>query len=89
MKNSLYSIKDNTAEYFTKMFPSPNDATALRTIKNTLIDPNSKELEFVKNPDQFTLYKIGSFDDNTGEITPELTKMQTLQTLNEELQNAE
>jgi len=58
---NLYSIYDNVAEVFNKPFSDINDASAIRAF--------SQSVEDNKNKDDYTLYHIGGFDDNSGSIT--------------------
>lgn len=64
MKFGVYVIKD-TKVGFMRPFVQPNDAVAVREFTNivndgsSLISVNYKDME---------LYKLGTFDDNTGII---------------------
>lgn len=68
MKQSLYSIYDKKAQYFTKPFVSQNNATAIRIVQNTMTDKSAQDIEFVKNKEDFAIYNIGDFDDSDGSI---------------------
>ena len=68
MKQNMYTIFDKKANYHSFPFRAQNNEVALRTLKNTFEDERSKDIEYVKNPEDFTLFKVGGFDDNTGEI---------------------
>jgi len=58
---NLYSIYDTVAEIFNKPFSDVNDASAIRAF--------SQSLEENKNKNDYVLYHIGGFDDNSGSIT--------------------
>lgn len=50
---------------------SPNVAVVTRDLTQIINDPN-KHTGFQKYPEDFELYEIGEFDENTGEInTPD------------------
>lgn len=61
MKLNLYSIKDKQ-DQFKQPFVDVNDALVLRHLNNSLKDKN----EFSLNPEDFILYRVGSFDTETG-----------------------
>ena len=63
MKLNVYSIHDSAAKAFTQPFFMHNDGLAIRAFQGNV---NSKEGNNISDhPDQFTLYKIGEFDDVT------------------------
>lgn len=66
----IYSVFDSKAVTFCMPFVSPNDATALRDFGNAATD---RSLEIGKYPTDFTLFRIGSFDKQTGIVKPETT----------------
>ena len=64
---NVYSIYDSAAKAYTQPFFMHNDGLAIRAFQDNV---NSKEENNIsKHPDQFTLYKIGSYNDETGQIT--------------------
>lgn len=66
MKLKIYSIRDKKAEvYFTPMFLS-NDAVAIRMLRGELMSPTSNIAAF---PEDYSLHKVGIFDDETGIIS--------------------
>jgi len=67
MTKSLYSVLDLRSSIFANPFISVNDMTALRDFGNAVNDLGTT---LSKNPEDFQLYKIGSFDDVLGVITP-------------------
>ena len=70
MKTNLYAVYDRTAQYFGAPFQSQNDESAVRMIKNTFSDPQSANSQYVKNPEDFSLYRICEFDDSVGSVVP-------------------
>lgn len=67
MKINLYAIYDVKAESADKPFVCPNDAVAIRSIKE-LID---KQEHFQKNYDDYSLMRVGSFEMETAELKGE------------------
>lgn len=69
MNINVYSMFDSAAQAFTQPFFLQNDGLAIRAFQDNV---NSKEPNNVsEHPDQFTLFRIASYDDKTGTITPE------------------
>ena len=65
MIKRIYSIRDTKAEAFLKPFYLPNDNTAIRAVSDAI----EQDQEFQKHKEDYILFQIGYFDDNTGEIT--------------------
>lgn len=68
MKLSIYTLYDIKAKAFGVPFFMSNDEVAERAFLNLQNEPNS---QVSKNPEDFHMYKIGEFDDNTGNIFPQ------------------
>lgn len=68
MKQNAYSIKDDKAQTFGVPFFTHNDGTALRSFQHLADDPSSM---VHRHPSDFSLYRTGSYDDQTGKITAE------------------
>jgi hypothetical protein len=66
MKTKIYSIFDSAANAYTTPFFMHNDGLAIRAFQDNV---NSKEPNNIsQHPDQFTLFKIGEYNDENGEI---------------------
>ncbi len=66
MKLQAYSIHDQAAKAFINPFFMHNDGLAIRAFSDNV---NSKDdNNIAKHPDQFTLYHLGSFDDEKGAL---------------------
>jgi hypothetical protein len=72
MKLNVYSIFDSAAKAYTSPFFMHNDGLAIRAFQDNV--NAEQENNISKHPDQFTLFKIGEFDDSTGEIKTDLVK---------------
>ena len=69
MKYNLYAIKDNVLGAYQTPIPAQNDAVMERNLKIALMNPNSP-LRLQK--DSLSVYKLGSFDDATGELKSDI-----------------
>lgn len=63
MKKYVYSIYDSKAKIHNSPFYVLNDQMAVRGCSRLVQDPNS-DISF--SPGDFTLYKLGTFEDTTG-----------------------
>lgn len=66
MLTSMYSIKDDLIGYGVP-FATDNDAVAMRYFNQAVIQPNSI---YSLNKSQFNLYRIGTFDTESGRFEP-------------------
>lgn len=78
MKMKVYSVYDQTAQVWSQPFFQMNDQTAQRAISNAA---NSPGHNYNMNPEDYSLYCIGEFDDNNGVLTPIMEKKLDLQTV--------
>jgi len=74
MRQNCYCVFDSIARCFLQPFYAPIDEVALRHFVSAARD---QACDIGRNPKDFTLYKIGSFDNSSGEILP-LTPIQNL-----------
>lgn len=65
MKMGIFSIRDSVTEVFTAPWTSHNNASAIRNFQQAAMDPNTN---IAKHPTDFSLYRIGSWDDDTGQV---------------------
>lgn len=65
MKLEIFSMYDQRAGAFITPFFLPNLAMALRGIKSAA---ESETHMFHKHPNDFALYKLGSFDDSSAKL---------------------
>lgn len=65
MKLNIYAIMDNKMSAFMTPFFSHNDLTAQRSLKMAV---SSEGSAIATAPEDFDLYKIGIFDDESGLI---------------------
>lgn len=62
----LYSVKDVKSGIFASPFVSENEETASRALTTTLMTQSDSLLKLY--PDDYILYEIGYFDNETGWI---------------------
>jgi hypothetical protein len=67
MKQQIYSIHDSKAEAFLPPFFLNNKHLAIRAFTDGINDPNTS---LYKHPEDYSLFHLGEFDDDTGSIVP-------------------
>lgn len=66
MRKPIYCVYDNVAKmYLTPIFSEPQDGVAVRTVQTTM---ENKEHPFSKHPSDYTLVRLGMFDEEQGQI---------------------
>jgi len=65
MKMQMFSVYDSKAEAFLPAFTCGNVPVAQRNVADCLTDP---EHPFTKNPQDYTLFHLGEWDDQTAHI---------------------
>lgn len=72
MTLKMYSIRDAKSESFNPPFFQPTHGVAERAFKELVNDPKSNANKY---PEDYDLYYLGEYDDNTGKLaakdTPE------------------
>lgn len=63
----IYSVKDKQVNAFLQPFFSPTLGSAMRSLSVVVNDANH---DFHKHAHDYTLFKLGEFDDLTGAILP-------------------
>lgn len=66
MKLNAYSIYDKAVQAYARVFMLRTDAEAKRGFTSVCTDP---EGDINKAPQDYTLFRIGEFDDGTGELS--------------------
>lgn len=70
MKSGLYTIRDDVMAIYNNPFAQINDATAIRSFNNEL-ERGGPDSLFSSHPADFSLYRIGYFDNESGCLTVE------------------
>jgi len=61
----ICTVKDRAADAFGRPMFVPSTGVAIRSFSDE-INRNSADNQLYNHPDDFDLYELGSFDDNTG-----------------------
>lgn len=70
MLQYVVSVKDRAAEVFNRPFFVPHRNVAVRDFTDE-VNRAASDNQLNKHPDDFDLYLLGTFDDNTGIFTME------------------
>ena len=66
MKKPIFTVFDNVAkQYMAPIFAEATDGVAIRNIQTTM--ENSEHM-FAKHPQDYTLVRVGTLDEETGTI---------------------
>lgn len=82
---NIYAIKDNVQGKFLPPSVAESDAVILRDVKLAINSTNNSLL--VKRPQDFTLYKIGSYDLDTASIVSSVEFLANCNDLVEDLEH--
>lgn len=64
MKLNVYSVYDKAAKVYSPAFNAQNNAVALRMFDSACKNPDT---QVAKYPQDYELYLLAEWDDNTGE----------------------
>lgn len=67
MSKVYYAVFDRKAEMYSTPFLEIKDGTAIRAVQDIVI--NNKDHAFAKHPSDFSLHRLGEFDEMSGVIT--------------------
>lgn len=76
MKNQYYAIRDNLSEMYMTPVLFQNENVALRWFSGVVNQKDQNEVIY-NNPADFELWKLGIYDNNTGDLIPMLEKIAT------------
>lgn len=62
----IYAIRDSKMEAFNRPFVLPADGAAIRAFQDEI---NNKDSELSKHPEDYDLYCVGLWDEETGIIS--------------------
>lgn len=69
----IVAVKDRGINAFHRPFFTRGNGDAIRSFQDEINNPES---QLSKHPDDYDLYVLGAFDDNTGEIIAEVQPVQ-------------
>ena len=67
MKLGKYTIKDALMETYHQDYTLENDALAIRQFA----DMANEDTQIAKNPNDYSLWRIGEFENTTAELIPQ------------------
>lgn len=67
----MYAIYDEKSKVYNKPFSMINEAVAIRAVKDLTLDKNT---EVGRHPYDFSLWELGTYDDETANFVPYETK---------------
>jgi len=67
----MYAIYDEKSKVYNKPFAMINEAVAIRAVKDLTLDTNT---EVGRHPMDFSLWELGTYDDETANFVPYETK---------------
>lgn len=68
MMMKVFSVFDKAVGAYTRPFCTPSAGAAMRAFED---DVANAESPVAKHPEDYSLFWLGSFDDNSGLLTPE------------------
>lgn len=66
MIHTMLAVKDAKVGSFARPVPVVNAATGVRAFADAVNDPST---EYFKHPDDYSIWELGTFDDQTGTFT--------------------
>ena len=67
MKKPMFAVYDNVAKMYLTPFIEATDGTAVRAIQDAM----KGEHPFAKHPQDFTLTRLGMYDEELGDLNQE------------------
>lgn len=77
----LFGIKDKGLG-FCEIFPADNKYAAMRYFNDSV--NSGRQTLLANHPEDFSLYSLGTFDQNTGEVTPKVEFIEEAITMKKE-----
>lgn len=72
MKLKVFSVFDSKAAYFGQPFFDQSENSAIRNFADAVNDSSNPNNMWNKHPEDFSLFNIGEFDNETGQIEKQL-----------------
>lgn len=71
MKHFMYSVFDRASGIYERPFCARSDMEAMRSFSDIAV---SKDHPIGQHPDDYTLFRVGTYDDNKGQIVGEASE---------------
>jgi hypothetical protein len=72
MLKGLYSIYDKTAQMYSEPKPAPTDGVFTRMVSDMISEGNN---QISNHPEDFAIYSLATWNDQTGEMAPEIREV--------------
>ncbi|AZL82705.1 nonstructural protein [Apis mellifera associated microvirus 4] len=69
MRVQLFSVFDTKSRIYLAPFVARSQVDATRQIASSFRDPQMKDTPVGQNPEDFELFLVGSFDDESGDMS--------------------
>lgn len=66
----VYSVFDSKVRAFLTPFFTHTDESAIRALSDVVEGSEGERHQFARHPEDFSLYRIGAFDDAAGVLEP-------------------
>lgn len=66
----LFSVFDSKACYFGQPFQDQKESSAIRNFSDAVNDGSNPNNMWFKHPEDFSLFQVGEFDNENGELIP-------------------
>lgn len=70
----MFAVLDSKAGFFGNPWFEQKEASAIRNFSDAVNDSSNPNNMWNKHPEDFSLYLLGQFDNNSGEVIPSLPK---------------
>lgn len=70
----LFAVFDSKAALFGQPFSDQQEGSAIRNFSDAVNDGSNPNNLWNKHPEDFSLFQIGEFDNNSGELIPIIPK---------------
>jgi hypothetical protein len=70
MMQKVFSVLDTKLATFGRPWFHMTDASAIREFSDAVNDGSNVQNQWYRHPEDFSLYCVGSFDDQSGELIP-------------------
>lgn len=74
MMLSIFAVFDSKAAVFGTPFFDQQEASAIRNFSDAVNDSSNPNNMWHKHPEDFSLFHLGEFDNNSGELVPNIPK---------------
>lgn len=70
----LFAVFDSKAALFGQPFSDQQEGSAIRNFSDAVNDASNPNNMWNRHPEDFSLFQVGEFDNNSGELIPTVPK---------------